>query len=234
MYNINKELFSYECNFEPSHPLLKVGYVMSSTDLLLPLGWIIGGGFLQTLIICLIICPGLPQLLGYVFDGYWVPWDPRYQFLAFVPGNPFLAWFIASTSVTFQDQGFSLNPIANYTIVAGAFVFYVVLNVMDLGSNYTMGQMKSATKVYHNTLYFWYGYLAVSCFIAMLGTSAPLSYKVLATIPGVLWIGCMVADNFMPEHIQRQRFKFAHVEPIPIFASNFKLRRRTSNGYAFK
>lgn len=206
-----------------------------TSEFLLPLGWIISGGFVPTLIICLVICPGMPQLLGLVLDGYWVPWNPKYQFLAFVPGNPCLALFIASTSSTYYHTGFSIPAWLNYTIIIGAFVLYVILTVQDLGSRYTVGQMKSATKVYHNSLYFWYGYLAVVSFAAMM-LSAPVDVatKIVATIPGVLWLGCMVADNFASEATLKRRFIFAHAESVPIWKTNWMPRRRTSSGYEIR
>lgn len=194
---------------------------------------IVGGGFLPTLIICLIICPGVPYLLGAVIDGYWVPWNPRYQFFAFLPGNIFLAFFIASTSSTFQQEGFRINPFVNVGVFVGALAFYFALQKLDRTSHYTPGQLKSAMKRYHNGLYFWYGYLAVVCFIAMFSTSAPLSQKLIASAFGAVWLACMVADNFVSGEIKALRFEYAHVESRPIWLNGWKIRRLTVKGYAY-
>jgi hypothetical protein len=202
-----------------------------SNELLLPLGWVIGGGFWQTLAICLLICPIGPQILGAVCDGFWVPWDPRYQFLAFMPGNPFLALFIAGSSLTFHESGVSISPTLNYSILVGAFVIYVALNLLDLKSNYTIGQMLSWAKVYHNALYFWYGYLAVVCTVGLWNADASVFRWVGIMTFGLLWLACLVADNFMPSDIQAQRFKYAHAESVPIWRNGWRVRRRTPDGY---
>lgn len=208
---------------------------MLTSEFLLPLGWIVDGGFLRTLAICLAICPGSPQLLGLVFDGYWVPWSPRYQFLAFVPGNPCLAIFIAAASHTFRDSGFQIPVWVNYATLVGFILVYVALNILDFGAQYTIGQMRSATKLYHNLLYLWYGYLAATCLIAM-WMSAPVGFwtKALATIPGLCWLACLVADSFKSDENLQSCFMFAHVESIPIWKTNWMPRRRTATGYEIR
>jgi hypothetical protein len=199
-------------------------------------GILIGNGFLSTLIICLIICPGIPFLLGAVIDGYWVPWRSDVQFYAFLPGNLFLALFIACTSMTYQTEGFRINPWVNAVVFFGAFAFYIFLNVEDAKSRYTKGQLKSAMKIYHNSLYFWYGYLAIVCCIAMWASSAPLIIKVLLMLPGIAWLLCMVFDARKSKEIQIQRSTFAHVESLPIWRNGWRIRRlrRTASGKPFK
>lgn len=196
---------------------------------------IVSGGFLPTLIICLIICPGIPFLLGAVVDGYWVPIHWKFQFFAFWPGNLFLALFIAGSSSTFHDEGMRINPILNVVVFAGAFAFYWQLHKGDKSSSsrYTPGQVNSAMKIYHNALYFWYGYLAVVSCAAMLMSSATLIQKVVIMLPGLIWLAGMVADNFMPEDVKSSRFTYAHVEPRPIWQNKWRVRRLTERGYAY-
>jgi hypothetical protein len=91
-------------------------------DLLLPIQWVVGGGFWSTFVICLIICPIIPQLLGVVFASYWAPWSPRYQFLSYIPGNPFLALFIAAMSTTLPGGNVDLSPALNYAALSDASV----------------------------------------------------------------------------------------------------------------
>jgi hypothetical protein len=198
---------------------------------------ITSGGFLPTLIICLIICPGIPFLLGAIVDGYWVPIHWKFQFFAFWPGNLFLAWFIAGSASTFQHEGMRVNPVLNVLLFIGAFVFYWQLQKGDRSpsSRYSVGQVNSAMKLYHNALYFWYGYLAVVSCAAMLMSSAAPVEKFNIMLPGLVWVAGMVADNFMPEEIKALRFAFAHVEPKPIWCNGWRIRRltRLPRGYAY-
>ncbi len=204
-------------------------------DLLLPLEWILSGSLVWVLIKCLIICPGIPQLLGYLFESRWVPWSPKYQFLAFMPGNPFLAVFIAGCSRGLDQpgvDGFWQQRGVSQTVLVGAFVVYVALNIMDLASNYTREQMTSATKIYHNALYFWYAYLAVMAWIILLSSTMTVGDKILASVPGVIWLVCLVVDSaFTPKEVLDVRFRFAHTNNYPIWKNNWKLRRLTPAGY---
>ena len=198
--------------------------------LLPPLQWVVSGGFWQTLLICLVICPALPQLLGVVFVSYWAPWNPRYQFWAYIPGNPCLALFIAGASTTVPSGDFRINPVLNIAAVIGALVVYWVLTWMD-SKVYTRGQMWSANKLYHNLLYFWYGYLAVVCFIGVLGSAVSVGMKVLIVAPGVLWLTCLVIDMLTSRPVLVRKWKYAHAENLPLWKTGWHLRRRTKRGY---
>ena len=95
---------------------------------------------------------------------------------------------------------------------------------MDL-SAYRIDQAKSANKVYHNALYFWYAYLTLACFGGMWCTDAPLWQKLIITIPGLVWLGCLVADNFItPERLQ-VRFLYAHADNLPLWKTGWRLRK---------
>ncbi|QQG50584.1 MAG: hypothetical protein HZB75_03560 [Candidatus Saccharibacteria bacterium] len=199
-------------------------------DLLLPLQWVVSGGFWSTLLICLIICPIIPQVVGMLFASYWAPWSPRYQFLSYIPGNPFLALFIAGMSTTLPGGHVDLSPKLNYAALSGAFVAFLVMEWMDM-SAYRVDQMRSANKRYHNALYFWYGYLAVACFITMLGTDVSDGRKWLVTAPGIFWVLCLIADNFMSAGAKRRKLAFAHTNNLPLWRTGWRLRRRTHTGY---
>lgn len=195
--------------------------------MLLPLDWIIKGGFFKVLFKCLMICPGIPQLLGFVFESRWVPWSPRYQFSAFMPGNPALAVFVAGCSTTIgqpssmsQQQSMRFNKAA----LAGSFVAYALLNIMDLKSNYTREQMLSATKQYHNSLYFWYGYLTVALAGHMFTSGISWRRKLLILVPGLCWLACLVADNLTSKETLVVRFQTAHTDNAPIWRTR-RLRR---------
>lgn len=198
------------------------------TNLLLPLDWIVQGSFIEVLLKCLLICPVIPMLLGLLIESRWVPLGPKYQFLAFFPGNPFLAIFIA-TAVTFlkAQPDDALSPLGagwNQAVLVGAFVVYVAMNIMDLTSNYTREQMASATKIYHNALYFWYGYLAAVLFADLIRAQAPFFTKLAVAGFGLLWLGCLIADNFTSKERLAVRFKTAHANNAPIWKT-WRLRR---------
>ena len=197
-----------------------------------PFSWIVSGGFWQTLVICLLICPVIPQLLGVVFVSYWAPWDPRYQFLSYIPGNPFLALFVAGASTTFSPAEFRVNPVLNVGIFVAMFVVWAVLTRMDAHA-YTRGQMRSANKVYHNLLYWWYGYLAIVCALALLASDRPFGQKCLIMAPGVVWLSLLIIDSFLtPKSTGARKLRFAHAETLPIWKTGWRLRRRTPTGYA--
>lgn len=204
-------------------------------NLLLPLNWVVEGSFEEVLAKCLLICPGIPQLLGLVFESRWVPWNPKYQFRAFMPGNPALAMFIAGCSTAFDqlgDEGFWQSTGLHQAVLVSAFVIYVSLNIMDLQSNYTRRQMASATKVYHNSLYFWYSYVAVIAAIALLTSEASVLHKVVVLLPGLFWLGCLFVDSFFTsKEVLDVRFKTAHTSNEPLWKTGWKLRRRTKEGY---
>lgn len=188
------------------------------------LQWIVEGGFWPTLFVCLTICPVLPQVLGIVFCSYWAPWRPSRQFYAYIPGNPFLALFIASMSTTFDGGDFRIPVWLNVAAMIGAPVMWVVLSIMDL-KPYTKGQMLSANKLYHNFLYAWYGYLAVACYGGLWCTDASVWQKLLITVPGLIWLGCLVADNLVSKERLEQRFLCAHADNLPIWKTGWRLRK---------
>lgn len=182
---------------------------MPSAFLLPGLGWIVADGFWRAFIACLIICPIIPQLLGVVCHSYWPPLNPKYQFTAYMPANLILGFFNGLMATTLQS-GFTVPLWVREYVLAGAFVAYAALNVMDLGV-YTKGQMASANKVYHNALYWWYTYFTIICFAGMWSTDASLLRKVLITVPGVVWaVFLLVVDNCVSEETKKRRFKFAH------------------------
>lgn len=193
-------------------------------QILPPLQWIVAGGFWRTLCVCLLICPIMPQLLGIVFCSYWAPWRPSRQFYAYIPGNPFLALFIACMSTTFDGGDFYVPPWLNIAAAIGAPIFWVVLSVMDR-SVYRKEQLWSVNKVYHNLLYAWYGYLAVACFGGLWCTDATVWQKLLITIPGLVWLGCLVADNSVSKERLRKRFIYAHSDNLPVWKTGARLRR---------
>lgn len=207
---------------------------MELSGLLLPLEWVIAGGFWRTLGTCLVICPGIPQLLGLVCCSYWAPWSGRDQFKAYIPGNPILAVFIAGTSTTFDRGHVHVWTWLNAVSLVLALGFWGFLTWGDR-KIYTRGQMWSANKLYHNALYFWYGYLAFICAVGMwFWTDASLLHKAVVTLPGLLWLWLLSEDARLGEDELKRKASTAHADNWPIWRTGYRLRRWTPQGYRLK
>jgi hypothetical protein len=189
-------------------------------DLALPVGWVLSGGFWLVLAKCLLICPIMPMLLGLVFESRWVPLSPRFQFTAFFPGNPLLAIYIAWAS-TFKERqspsGFWQTSSTQHLLVVGTFLAYIQLSNLDLASKFTREQLAGPTKRYHNALYFWYGYVIAVATILVVTASVPVSQRLLASIPGLLWVGCLIYDSVTPEESLNIKFQTAHAPWNPLW-----------------
>lgn len=175
------------------------------------LEWIVSGGFWRAFIVCLVICPGIPQLLGLVLHSYWAPWHPRYQFGAYMPANAILALFHGAMAGTLKD-GFSTPPAWVHWLLLAVFACAcVVLTKKDFGA-YDPGQVWSANKLYHNFLYAWYSYFTVVCYWGLV-TSGDVSpwRKLVVSLPGVAWLSFfLVFDNLVSDETKALRYKFAH------------------------
>jgi hypothetical protein len=193
-------------------------------QLLAPLQWIVEGGFWRTLFVCMLISPILPQVLGVVFCSYWAPLRPSRQFYAYFPGDLFLALFIAGVSTTFKGGNFYIPAWLNIAAAVAMLAFYVGLSILDLGA-YRKDQLWSTNKVYHNLLYAWYGYLAVACFCGMWWTGTSVLKMFLVTLPGLVWLSCLVADNMTSKERLENRFLRAHADNLPIWKTGWRLRK---------
>ena len=209
---------------------------MENLHLALPLEWLLEGPWIIVLAKCWLICPGVPQLLGVIFESRWIPWNPRYQFTAFVPGNFFLGAFIAAASTVIHEtpEGSILNSqLLSQSVLLGCFGLYVALNVMDVKSNYTRAQMASAAKIWHNALYFWYSYVGVMMFlVVILVPGVSWIDRLIILSLGVVWLAMLAADNLVSEETAKRRFTFAHVANFPIWKNGWRLRKRNEHGYS--
>ena len=207
---------------------------MRDPNLLLPLDFIVTGGFWRTLAICLLICPVLPIVFELVFNSRLVPLNPfKYQFWAFFPGNPFLALYIAlcAGALSYPDgpAGFWQSTLLQWILLVGAALVCAGLYYMDTKSNYTRAQMLSVFKQWHNFLYFWYGYLAVAMTVILLTSTMGGWEKFLRMIPGLLWLACLVKDSaFTSEEELKVKFQTAHTGWRPLWRTKRILRMRRS------
>ena len=204
----------------------------TTPPLLLPIGFLVEGGFWWVLIKCLFVCPILPILLDLVFGSRLVPLNPKYQFWAFFPGNPCLAIYIALCSTAQgspRPNGFWQSAGLDQVLLVGAIIIYVMLNIMDLKSNYTVEQMSSPFKVWHNLLYLWYGYLAFHMTLVLLASTDPLWVKLVKMTPGLAWFACLVKDSaFTSEEELKIKFQTAHVPWNPIWKTKHLLTLHNS------
>jgi hypothetical protein len=209
--------------------------MQGNLNLLLPLDFIVTGGFLKALGICLLICPGLPIFFELLFNSRLVPLNPfKYQFWAFFPGNPFLGLYIALTTASLGFAGpigFWQSTTLQWVLLVGAAVICAGLFYLDKQSNYTIAQLLSVFKIWHNLLYFWYGYLAVAMTIVLLASTMSGWEKALRMIPGLFWLGCLLKDFFTPEEELKVKFQTAHTGTRPLWRTKRILRmRRTPDG----
>lgn len=205
---------------------------MQDPNFVLPLDFIVTGGFWRTLGICLLICPVLPIVFELVFNSRLVPLNPfRYQFWAFFPGNPFLGLYIALCAEALRfagPVGFWQSTVLQWVLLSGAIVICAALFYLDKQSKYTRAQLLSVFKIWHNLLYSWYGYLAVAMTIVLLASTLDGSEKVWRMLPGLFWLGCLIKDNFTPEEELKVKFQTAHTAWNPIWRTRRLLRMHRS------
>jgi hypothetical protein len=180
--------------------------------LLLPLAWVVNHEWWQVWLIALAICPGALIVMGPLLESRRVPLHWKHQFLAFFPANPFLATFVAFSvkAVDELPDGWQLGQGWN---IAGIVIFaivYVGLTAVDF-KVYSIRQMLSPTKFYHNLLYFWYGYLAAMAGISMFASPVSIAQKVLTCIPLALWAACLAKDTFFTSREELEhKWQVAH------------------------
>lgn len=181
-------------------------------------------GFWTTLVVCLIITPGLHQLVGIIGESRWVPWSPYKQFLSYFPGDVFLGVTVASLLVLgrkfpeeyhfYNDWRFHLLVLATTVIVA---VYVTWLEYND-PNGYGHRAVRSPTKLYHNiVLYGGYGYVIV---VTLFATVAMLwinwswdraGLVLLCLLPGLVWVSLLILENRATDATKRSRVEHAHV-----------------------
>lgn len=175
---------------------------------------IVEGPWWVVLMRCLFICPIIPMLIAPVLESRWLPLNPlKTQFWAFFPGNPALAGFIAAGSTLTavpSTTGIWQTTGMQWIMFASAIVIYLFLTFKLDRDVYRPDQMKSPTKVYHNLLYSWYGYLGAAMFVVVISASIDPAERFLKLLPGLFWLGCLVKDNFTSKEKLAVKFQTAH------------------------
>lgn len=200
--------------------------VADKIGLLPGFGWIAGHNFWITLVLCLLFTPIGHCLVGLVFESRFVPLSPTKQFLSFFPGDVFLGMMTAGLlalahQLPAEQRWYNATlwhvPVWNTLVFTGAILVAVLLTrqeYRDAGKpgGYTRRAMRSPTKIYHNyLLYGGYGYIIVTTLVAVVAAGRSW-WLALALLPGLVWVGCLVADNFVSSETKQSRVDNAHIE----------------------
>jgi uncharacterized integral membrane protein len=158
-------------------------------------GWV----FLIELFISWFITPGLPWLIGYVFESRAMSLNPKHQFMAFFPGDLLLGLTSAglaayATNVT-SAGWYTSVPWAAVVLVGAAVVGWLVRRGENVSKLYPSRAFHSPTKVYHDfVVYVGYGYVLVEMFVTVL--FAALSWwLILVAVPAMVW-GLLLAVDY--------------------------------------
>lgn len=191
--------------------------VAEKIGLLPGFGLIAGHDFWLTMVICLLITPVGHYLVGAIFETRLVPLSPTKQFLSFFPGDIFLGMMTAGLLVLAHrlpaESRWYNATWWHVVVLVSAIVVACALTWMEYkGGGYPPRAMWSPTKLYHNfILYGGYGYIIVTTLVAVVITVGSW-WLVLALLPGLIWLGCLVGDNVTSEETKQSRVHNAHVE----------------------
>lgn len=191
--------------------------VAEKIGLLPEFGWIAGHDFWLTLVVCLLITPIGHCLVGAIFETRLVPLSPTKQFLSFFPGDIFLGMMTAGLLVLAHrlpaESRWYNATWWHVVVLVSAIAVACALTWMEYqGGGYPPRAMRSPTKLYHNfILYGGYGYIIVTTLVAVV-IAAGSWWLVLALLPGLIWLVCLVGDNFTSEETKNRRVSNAHVE----------------------
>ncbi len=183
------------------------------------------GRFISTLLVCWCITPGLFILIGLVLEGRLVPLDSKRQFLSFWPGDFFLGLMAAGLLTAAQLLPERSQPIGVGALKLGhqstAFHVFVLVAALAVAASLTYGEWRggayptaailSPTKLYHNlALYGLYGYVIITTLVAVAADHSSWWFLV-ALVPGLVWVGLVIADNSTSKEEMAHKAAHAHV-----------------------
>ncbi|RWZ78081.1 MAG: hypothetical protein EOT04_03055 [Candidatus Chaera renei] len=166
--------------------------------LLWPFGYVLNWPLWGVALFAFMATPGMMIFIIVSVEGRRFPWRPSEQFLGFIPGDLFLgtffvyaAWLarrLPETTRFYNSGWFQWTLLAAFA--AGATALYLA----GFGL-YTASQMRSPSKLYHDFLYFWYGYMVAATFVAALFATAP-SFSATALVSlGMAWLALVMYDS---------------------------------------
>lgn len=210
--------------------------MIGPNGLLFVFDWLTTGPWLVTLLLCLLLTPGIPVLLALVFESRWLPFNWRFQFLTFSIGDVFLAMFV--TAITVYIRASTFRPIDLW--------WHLVTLVLTLAIAwwFTRGEMKAAkarafaayapravnspTKLYHNyALYCGYAYVMVMLVTEVILQAVIDGYLnwwlALAFVPLLVWAAFLFLEqrilqfltrnnHLTPKKVNLLRAEFAHIK----------------------
>lgn len=193
-------------------------------------GWVAGHSFIETLLLCWLITPGMMYVIGLIGESRLVPWTPKTQFLSFFPGDFFLGTMLTALLMVVKrlpdEQRFYNATWWHILMLAAAITVAVVITVGEYNdpNGYGHRAVLSPTKLYHNILlYGGYGYIIVATLFAvmnwLLGTWSwsTVGLVALCLLPGAVWVGLLVFEQRVSDEVKRDRIRYSHVndwEPI--------------------
>jgi len=190
-------------------------------------GWIVGAGFLGTLLRCYALTPVGHLLVGLVLEGRFVPLLPPKQFSSFFPGDLFLGLSVAlliTLAGRIPDGTHWYQSTTWHVIVL--VVAFIVATLMTYGEwkseFYPAGAIFSPTKIYHNyVLYVGYGYVAVTTLVAVVfGSNWSWRFAgtlALCLVPVLIWGSLVKRDDGMSPEKKQEAARHAHVTDWKLF-----------------
>lgn len=186
--------------------------VLSAADrigLLPGFGWMAGHNMVLALLICWLIAPVGFWVCQLLLESTIPTLDPAKNYKSFFPGDLFLGVMVASMLVL-CDKRLPAEPrfynsawwhILWFTVM---FIVAAVLTWLDYkDGHFTLGQLLSPSKFYHNWILYWmYGYVAVTSLWAFFignpwSDHDPSAYFLLACGLGcgIWWAAYVVQDS---------------------------------------
>lgn len=197
--------------------------------------WLAGHGFFMSLFLCLLVTPVAMMVIAPLFESRLLPLGKN-QFGSFCPGDLYLSTATAILLTLAGDlprESHWYNSFWwNLAVQIGALIAAVGLTYGEYrAKDYPRRALLSPTKLYHNALYAFYGYVTFTVFVAVLvGSDWNFWFGVKQTAAWYLlylWLRRVVRDGGLkktdPETFQR-KIAGAHIpdwQPIWVTVRNY-------------
>lgn len=172
--------------------------------------------YLWLLAACWLVTPGGLILVGLIGENRLIPlFNPRKQFLSFMPGDLFLgvtvAWLLYNL-LSLQPGHWYLSRWWYVIILIVALLVAILITKAEYDTGFfPVRAILSPTKIYHNfILYAGYGSVAVFALIAGFASGSWVK-TLVAIIPATGWIAMLLIEPNWPEHANSTRCLNAHI-----------------------